>query len=84
MDAKLPQVSVAQQLAGRIAGLRAERLPPAVRAKCVDLLIDIAGLCVTARTEGYVKAALAGLDDDGPCTAIGHARTLSSAGAAAS
>jgi len=82
MDAKLPQVSVAQQLAGRIAGLRAERLPPAVRAKCVDLLIDVAGLCVTARNEGYVKAALAGLDDDGPCTAIGHARTLSSAGAA--
>ncbi len=82
MDAKLPQVSVAQQLAGRIAGLRAERLPPAVRAKCVDLLIDVAGLCVTARNEDYVKAALAGLDDDGPCTAIGHARTLSSAGAA--
>ena len=82
MDAKLPQVSVAQQLAGRIAGLRAERLPSAVRAKCVDLLIDVAGLCVTARNEGYVKAALAGLDDDGPCTAIGHARTLSSAGAA--
>ncbi|HWC92145.1 MAG TPA: MmgE/PrpD family protein [Pseudolabrys sp.] len=82
MDAKLPQVSVAQQLAGRIAGLRAERLPPAVRAKCVDLLIDVAGLCVTARNEDYVKAALAGLDDEGPCTAIGHARTLSSAGAA--
>ncbi len=82
MDAQLPQVSVAQQLAGRIAGLRAERLPPAVRAKCVDLLIDVAGLCVTARNEDYVKAALAGLDDDGPCTAIGHARTLSSAGAA--
>src|SRR5690348_3750727 len=82
MDAKLPQVSVAQQLAGRIAGLRAERLPPAVRAKCVDLLIDVAGLCVTARNEDYVKAALAGLDDDGPCTAIGHVRTLSSAGAA--
>src|SRR6478672_12945741 len=82
MDAQLPQVSVAQQLAGRIAGLRAERLPPAVRAKCVDLLIDVAGLCVTARNEDYVTAALAGLDDDGPCTAIGHARTLSSAGAA--
>ena len=82
MDAQLPQVSVAQQLAGRIAGLRAERLPPAVRAKCVDLLIDVAGLCVTARNEDYVKAALAGLDDDGPCTATGHARTLSSAGAA--
>jgi len=57
-------------------------LPVAVRAKCEDLLIDVAGLCVTARHEDYIKAALAGLDDDGPCTAIGHARTLSAAGAA--
>jgi len=62
--------------------LRAGTLPAAVRAKCEDLLIDVAGLCLTARNEDYVKATLAGLDDDGPCTAIGHARTLSSAGAA--
>jgi 2-methylcitrate dehydratase PrpD len=82
MDAKLPAVSLAEQLAGRIAALRAGALPAAVRAKCEDLLIDVAGLCVTARNENYVKAVLAGLDDDGPCTAIGHARTLSSAGAA--
>ena len=53
-----------------------------MRQKCEDLLIDVAGLCVTARKEDYVEAALAGLDDDGPCTAIGHARTLSAAGAA--
>ena len=40
------------------------------------------GLCVTARHEDYIKSALAGCDDDGPCTAIGHARTLTAAGAA--
>jgi 2-methylcitrate dehydratase PrpD len=57
-------------------------MPAAVRTKCEDLLVDVAGLCVTARNEDYIKAALAGLDDDGPCTAIGHARTLSAAGAA--
>ena len=50
--------------------------------KCEDLLIDVVGLCVTARNEDYVAAALAGWDDDGPCTAIGHARTMSAAGAA--
>ncbi|HEY5279563.1 MAG TPA: MmgE/PrpD family protein [Pseudolabrys sp.] len=82
MDAKLPAVSLAEQLAGRIAALRADALPAGVRAKCEDLLIDVAGLCATARNEDYVKAVLAGLDDDGPCTAIGHTRTLSSAGAA--
>lgn len=82
MDAKLPQASVAQHLAERIATLRADTLPPAVRRKCEDLLIDVVGLCVTARNEDYIKSALAGCDDAGPCTAIGHARTLSAASAA--
>jgi 2-methylcitrate dehydratase PrpD len=82
MDAKLPQAAIAEQLAERIVTLRADALPPAVRAKCEDLLIDVIGLCVTARNEDYVQSVLAALDDDGPCTAIGHARGLSSAGAA--
>ena len=51
-------------------------MPDAVRAKCEETLIDVVGLCVAARHEDYVQAALAGWDDDGPCTAIGHARTL--------
>ncbi len=74
--------STAERLAERIAALDAHALPPAVRVKCEDLLVDVAGLCVTARNEEYVKAALSGIDDDGPCTAIGHARTLGAAGAA--
>jgi 2-methylcitrate dehydratase PrpD len=37
---------------------------------------------VTARNEDYVASALAGWDDDGPCTVIGHQRTLNAAGAA--
>jgi 2-methylcitrate dehydratase PrpD len=82
MSVGLPKVSVAEQLAAHIVALNAGKLPPAVRTKCEDLLVDVAGLCVTARNEDYIKAALAGLDDDGPCTVIGHARTLSSAGAA--
>jgi 2-methylcitrate dehydratase PrpD len=82
MDGKLPIVSVAQQLAERIAAVAPETLPEAVRLKCEDLLIDVVGLCVTARNEDYVKAALDGWDDEGPCTAIGHARTLTAAGAA--
>ena len=82
MTSNLPKVSVAEQLAAAIAALDASKLPSAVRRKCEDLLVDVAGLCVTARHEDYIRAALAGLDDDGPCTAIGHARTLSAAGAA--
>src|SRR5215475_5424078 len=82
MSAKLPAVSVAEKLAQRIAVQSADRLPQAVRQKCEDLLIDVAGLCVTARNEDYIKAALAGCDDEGSCTAIGHTRTLSAASAA--
>jgi 2-methylcitrate dehydratase PrpD len=80
MDAALPKISVAEQVAARIVALKT--VPGAVRAKCEDLAVDVAGLCVTARNEDYVKAALAGCDDDGVCTAIGHTRTLSAAGAA--
>jgi len=42
----------------------------------------VVGLCVTARNEDYIKSALAGCDDEGPCTAIGHTRGLSAASAA--
>jgi 2-methylcitrate dehydratase PrpD len=74
--------TVAEHLSERIAVLDAARLPAAVRAKCEDLLIDVIGLCVTARKAEYVRSALAACDDDGPCTAIGHKRRLSAAGAA--
>jgi len=78
----LPETSIAQLLAERIVPLRAGGFSRALRRKCEDLLIDVAGLCLTARNEDYVRAALAGIDDDGPCTAIGHGRRLSAAGAA--
>src|SRR5216683_7564226 len=82
MSDTLPKIAVAEQLADRIVTLAPARLPAAVRTKCEDLAVDVIGLCLTARNEDYVKAALAGCDDDGPCTAIGHERTLSAAGAA--
>jgi len=78
----LPKTAVAEVLARKICALDAARLPNAVRRKCEDLLIDVVGLAVTARNEDYVKAALAACEDDGPCTAIGHPRTLTASGAA--
>jgi 2-methylcitrate dehydratase PrpD len=82
MSDKLPTMSVAQKLAGRIVALDAGSLPAAVRRKCEDLVVDVAGLCVTARNEAYIASTLAGCDDDGPCTVIGHSRTLTAASAA--
>jgi 2-methylcitrate dehydratase PrpD len=82
MGAALPDVAVAERLAEQIAAAGGKDLPAAVREKCAHTLIDVVGLCLAARNEDYVRSALTGCDDDGPCTAIGHARMLSAAGAA--
>src|ERR1700719_398674 len=82
MTSELPKISVAETLAEKIVALQAGGLPAATTRKCEDLLIDVVGLCVTARKADYVESALARLDDDGPCTVIGHKRTLTAAGAA--
>ena len=76
MTSELPKISVAETLAQKIADMKPGVLPAATRRKCEDLLIDVIGLCVTARNQDYVRSAMAGCDDDGPCTVIGHQRTL--------
>src|SRR6202007_1176816 len=82
MNTGWPKISVAQALAEEIVTLKPGVLPDATTRKCEDLLIDVVGLCVTARKEDYVKAALDGSDDDGPCTVIGHIRMLTASGGA--
>src|SRR5438445_2838233 len=82
MTPDLPKISVAEILAEKIVALKPGTLPAATTRKCEDLLIDVVGLCVTARNEDYIRSAFRACDDDGPCTAIGHRRTLNGAGAA--
>src|SRR5665213_1641029 len=82
MTSELPKISVAETLAQKIVALRPGALSDVTTRKCEDMLIDVTGLCVTARNEDYVTSALAGWDDDGPCTVIGHQRTLTASGAA--
>jgi 2-methylcitrate dehydratase PrpD len=82
MASELPKISVAEQLAEKIVALKPGALPATTMRKCEDMLIDVVGLCVTARNEDYIESTLAGCDDDGLCTAIGHKRTLNAAGAA--
>jgi 2-methylcitrate dehydratase PrpD len=65
--------SVAETLAAISAALRADRVPQAVRERCRDLLVDVAGLCVAARGLDYIQSLRKSLDRGGPCTAIGHA-----------
>src|ERR1700710_746602 len=82
MSSGLPEISVAETLGRKISAIKPGGLPAVTTRKCEDLLIDVTGLCVTARNQDYIASALSGCDDDGPCTAIGHARTLTAAGAA--
>ena len=76
-----PELSVAQRLAQLITPSAPEREPMA-REVARRLLHDIAGLCVAARHEPYVAAALAAIDQPGPCTVIGSKARLGVEGAA--
>ena len=71
------QPTVAEVLAERALALRPEDIPAEVKARCRDLLIDVAGLCVAARGSNYVSALKKSLDAGGPCTALGHAQGYS-------
>lgn len=73
---------VAEALAAAVANARGRALPAALRETCERLLVDIGGLCVAARKTDYVAAALSSWEADGIATAIGHGRTLDTAGAA--
>jgi 2-methylcitrate dehydratase PrpD len=67
---------------GRARGEGGGQLSEAARRTCESLVLDVIGLAVAARNEPYMGAAIDAWEDDGPCTAIGHGRTLSAAGAA--
>lgn len=75
-------LTAAETLATAMVGLSAERLPTALRLMADNLVLDIFGLCLAGRRTDYVRAALDGIDGEGRCTIIGHARTCDSAGAA--
>ena len=73
--------SISERLAA--AAERASGEPSrAFRETAEKLVIDIAGLCIAARTSDYVRAALTAWESSGNCSALGQARTLDSAGAA--
>jgi 2-methylcitrate dehydratase PrpD len=80
-ETKNPLGTVAQRLAQVIVQATPEKdaLGQQVGQR---LLMDVAGICLAARNEVYVKAALASLDQDGPCTVIGFAQRCGVEGAA--
>jgi 2-methylcitrate dehydratase PrpD len=69
-------VTVAGEIARWAARTDARRLPPAVRAMCRRLMIDVVGLCVAARRTDYVAAARASAGARGTASAFGHRAPL--------
>jgi 2-methylcitrate dehydratase PrpD len=82
MNAPAVVQSVAEELADHAAKVAGSGVPVPVRTRCEDLLIDVAGLCIAARRNDYVRALIASVDASGPCTAVGHAGGFSAEDAA--
>lgn len=76
-----PSRTISERLAQGIMACKPEG-DAGVRAMADRLLLDIAGICIAAREETYVKAALSSLDGEGVCTVIGFPQKLSAEGAA--
>ncbi|HEV8389604.1 MAG TPA: MmgE/PrpD family protein [Dongiaceae bacterium] len=74
--------SLTERMVDRFLALRLEDLSPKARDVAIDDLIDMAGNCLSARRTEYMRALLESCDDDGACTALGHARPLRAADAA--
>ncbi len=70
MDTAHPAQAVAETLGAWIA---AASVPPSCAAMAGNLLLDVAGLCIAARGEAYVGAAIASAEPGTACTAFGHA-----------
>lgn len=74
--------TVSEVFARWALSLAPEDVPSSVRQALATSLLDVAGLCVAARDEDYVRAVLESWDAAGNCTALGHAAPLDAAGAA--
>lgn len=75
MTTPAQETSIAERITDQALALDVNAIPPAVRTRVEELLIDVIGLCVAARNTDYVKAVIAGVDSGGPATAIGHKLT---------
>jgi 2-methylcitrate dehydratase PrpD len=74
--------SVAQQLADKALAVTVAGIPQPVIERAQQLLIDVVGLCVAARSTDYMRSLLGAVDVGGACTAIGHSTTFAAADAA--
>ena len=66
-----PSLTVSEKIAAVIAQL-SRTTPRATEAVCQSLLIDVTGICISARQSDFMRATLAATDEPGNCTVIGQ------------
>ena len=66
-----PTLTVSEKIAAVIAQL-SRTTPRATEAVCQSLLIDVAGICISARHSDFMQATLGATDEPGNCTVIGQ------------
>ncbi|MGH1478741.1 MAG: MmgE/PrpD family protein [Geminicoccales bacterium] len=76
-DKPEPSETVAEQFSDFLASLTPDVLPADVIEIATRDLIDATGLCIAARRSVYMRQILESVDGEGPCTALGHAGSLS-------
>ena len=64
-------LTVSEQLAAVITQLP-RTTPKAAEALCQSLLIDITGICISARHSDFMQSTLLATDEPGACTVIGQ------------
>ena len=74
--------TIAETFASWAGSLVAGDIPPPVRAVANEVLLDLAGNCVSVRNQDYIQAVATGWDGQGGCTAFGHEQGFDAAGAA--
>jgi len=74
--------TLSERMAEAMAGWTLDTIPAAARDVAIRDVIDMAGLCISARNTEYMQQIVTGWDSDGPCTVLGHDRRLDAAGAA--
>ena len=69
--ARTQPATISEQLAAVVAALP-RTTPPGLEAVCKSLLIDVAGICMSARYSDFMQSTLAATDEPGACTVIGQ------------
>ena len=76
------EAAIAETFSEWARSLTPNSIPAEVRAVAYDVLLDLAGNCVSVRNLDYIRSVVTGWDGKGDCTAFGHKQGFDAAGAA--